>query len=538
MMNTYGLTSHDLSAAKAKIQKQKDYLESFSFVKDDTGEVKTLLDYSYSANLSKRYYARILNRVHTFVSLGISNFLTPVFLTVTLDGFFRDMMQGDYTRFTPDVIDEYKSHIPNNDRNGYYWDYIRDGSYSDIYTKKSYGKPLTPKDLYKILSHQMHRFTRSKTLQDIRQKFGEDYMMLRVTEPHKDGVPHFHILMYLPDRFIEYVYTEFHRFFPAPRNRKVLSVYDGGRNPDPIVENSPLLETHGFQTQIRSAPAYILKYILKSFRNLVEDKELDYLQAWYIHNKIPRIITTHTLLSQQAFHHFALLENDWFYLTNMKREYSYTSDLLFNHYELKNDKRRFVYKNGLYQYYVGDSLLKQFGQDKSKKIKFTVEFPYCDNLFYKNHKHIIHRHHFSFWRLVPKPKYKYRIYNAKVHHYFNDVPKYEYTNHLDKTLIPVLFDDIDDNIPLYYNPQDSKIDYYDRFLPVGKISTTSLHSWYINFDFDKYSGYKFALIKRELIKRGVLDEIDDFRIDDFNVDSYFNQELVAGGGFEPPTFGL
>jgi len=491
-MKTYGLTHKDLEDAKFKIKKQKAYLESFEFFKKDTGEIKTLLDYSYSANLSKRYYARILNRVHTFVSLGISNELTPVFLTVTLDGFFRDMMRGDYTRFfTPDIFYKYQKHIPNNFRNGHYLDYIIEGSYSDIDTKKTFGKPLTPKDLYKILSHQMHRFTRSKTLQDIRQKYDQDYMMLRVTEPHKDGVPHFHILLYIPGVFMEDVYKEFHKFFPAPRNAKKVNIKDNGRIAQPIVTNSQFFETQGFQTEIRSAPAYILKYILKSFRNLIEERELDYLQAWYIHNKIPRIIMTHSLLSQEAFHHFSLIENDWFYLTNIKKNFLSYSDSLFQTFVLQNERRRYLYKNGLYQYYVDGKLLKEFGEDKTKKIRFSVEYPYFQTP--KNLTCKIHRDSYRFFRFVPKPRYKYHIKSSP--------------------FIPVV---VDESIHMHYHIHKGILDFKYRFFPISKIKTSLLYTWYKNFDFDKYHPAKYGLIKRELILRGYLKESLDFKLDDFN----------------------
>ncbi len=36
----------------------------------------------------------------------------------------------------------------------------------------------------------------------------------------------------------------------------------------------------GFQTNIRSAKGYILKYVSKTFIDLKEKKEIDFLQAW------------------------------------------------------------------------------------------------------------------------------------------------------------------------------------------------------------------------------------------------------------------
>ncbi len=262
-VNRYGLTHLDLLNVRKKMQYQRDYLENNKFV-SSSGVNKSLLDVSYSANLSKRYYPRILNKVDTFVSWGLNQNLVPIFLTVTLDGFFRDLVKGDYSRFTKEKREEYLKHIPNNNRSGFYLDYM---------DKKN---KLTHRDLYKILGHQLHRFNKSKTFQNIR-KLGSDYSMIRVTEPHKDGVPHFHILMYVPETHILRIYNEFLKCFPAPQNHKKLTYnkkYKGSR--DGVEIGQGIYETNGFQTKVRSAAGYILKYILKSFTNLIEEKEVDY----------------------------------------------------------------------------------------------------------------------------------------------------------------------------------------------------------------------------------------------------------------------
>ena len=241
MSINYGLTNKDFNFAKQKVENQKNYMESHQWVNDD-GEFKSLLDVSFSANLSKRYYPRLLNKVNTFVSLGISNHLLPVFLTVTLDGFFRDLKKGDYSRFTSKLRKKYIKHIPNNERNGKYLDYIDEGN------------KLTNKDLYKILSHQMHRFSMCETMRKIKKE-GFNYSYIRVTEPHKDGTPHFHILMYLPEKFIAGLYLEFHRFFPAPRNSKRLTVKDGGRKGEFVLDGH--YETQGFQIKLRNPAGYV-----------------------------------------------------------------------------------------------------------------------------------------------------------------------------------------------------------------------------------------------------------------------------------------
>jgi hypothetical protein len=275
-IETYGLSKKDLFNIRTKIDNQRDFLEQNS-ITTSKGEEKTYMDFSYSANHSKRYYPRILNKVDTFVSIAMNKGYVPLFLTPTLDGFFRDFLKGNYDRWDKNkkkyVLD---NHIPNNDRNGHYLDLIE---------RKAV---FTPKDLYKIMGHQLHRFT--KILGEIKRN-NEDfsYSFLRVTEPHKDGVPHFHILMYIPPEYVSTVYRAFMKSFPAPRNSQRITKYNtfgkNKRNGKKIQEG--MYETHGFQTEIRSPVGYILKYILKSFINLINDEELDYLQAWYIKYRIP-----------------------------------------------------------------------------------------------------------------------------------------------------------------------------------------------------------------------------------------------------------
>ncbi len=514
MSYNYGLTSADLDYCKKKLQKQKDYMENFTFLSSDGKKEKTLLDVSFSPNLSKRYYPRILNKVSTFVSMAAYKNLTPVFLTVTLDGFFRDAMRGDYSRFTPELREKYEKHIPNNDRNGRYWDYINAGN------------ALTPRDLYKILSHQLHRFHRSKTLQDIRQKYGEDYMSIRVTEPHKDGVPHFHILMYLPEQFIPNLYIEFKRFFPAPQNHKRITMREDGRKAKEVFDGH--YETKGLQIELRSPMAYILKYILKSFRNLMEDQELDYLQAWYIFNKIPRIITTHSLLAQDVYYHASLMFDDWFHLTNIKLEHYYRRDKLFNTFCLIENKRELHYKNGLYQIINNGRLIKEFGYDRTKKIKFFVELPYRVPLPLQNHASSILSRLYKFWRLLPKPKYKYKIKQKEI---------------IDIELPNGSFMLYDLNTGKYGN----RFDFMDTFyspssvplpgaVPKKRYSDLDLFDLFYNYDFDRYGLKRFATLKKEMISRGLL-EFEDVRYEDYTTD--FNDWLREADlnhrpqGYEP-----
>jgi len=371
----YGLSQKDLMQVRDNQAKQRDYLEQNS-ITTSKGEKKTFKDMSYSANHSKRYYPRILNKTNTFCSLGLNRGHVPIFLNVTLDGFFRDFLKGDYSRWHRNK-EQYilGKHIPNNDRNGHYLDLI------------SREQKLTSKDLYKIAGHQLHRFTKSlNQLKRYDDTFS--YSFLRVTEPHKDGVPHFHILMYAPVEHLVSIYKSFHKYFPAPRNSQKITKYDGGRVAKKIAGD--MYETHGFQTEIRNPVAYILKYILKSFINLINDDEIDYLQAWYIKHRIPRLVSTHTLVSQDVYHKSAILDDDWYYLTNIKIDNGFykTKDNTF--FSFDDGNRCIIGNNGYFSLYNSDKLVKSYGSYNydslmalAKSYSFTHVRPKNYNPFYR-----------------------------------------------------------------------------------------------------------------------------------------------------------
>ncbi|WP_373033711.1 hypothetical protein, partial [Sulfurovum sp.] len=120
-MNTYRLTENDLNYVKQKMAHQKKYLQDTTFVTGQ-GQVKSLLDVSFSANHSVRYYAQLANKINTMSDYAKSIGHVPLFLTMTLDGFYRDFLRGDFKRFKnldKDLLAEAYRGIPNNDIYGY-----------------------------------------------------------------------------------------------------------------------------------------------------------------------------------------------------------------------------------------------------------------------------------------------------------------------------------------------------------------------------------------------------------------------------------
>ncbi len=473
MSYNYGLSSKDLQDCRNKLEKQKNYLTSQSFLDDKTGEIRSLLDFSYSANLSTRYYPRILNKVHTFVSWNTALNYEPIFLTITLDGFFRDFLKGDFYRWEKNR-ENYIKHIPNNDRSGRYLDHIDEH------------KKVTTKDLYKILGHQLHRFNKNETFRKMK-KFGHKHSYIRVTEPHKkDGVPHFHILLYVPKEYIQDVFREFKRFFPAPQNHK--------DRKDGQIMFGDQRETEGFQIAIDAAGGYILKYILKSFRNLLEEKELDYLQAWYVHNKIPRIITTHTLISQDVYHHASLLDSDWFYLTDIKLNDFYERDTMMNTFHFRShSNREIIFQNGYYKLMSNGKVIKEFGQNKIFGYKFTVDCPVRYPFVPDIPLALTDR----FWLLRRRKKYVYYI-----------VPTYDIETKVEYRTMQLL-----------RKERKRSLMVFDDDLPVSKMTFFDLFDLYQHFDFDIENPAKFALVQNRLVDLGLLDE-EKVNLNDFNADLF------------------
>ena len=376
-MSTYNLSVHDLNYTKDKIIKQRRFLEKNSFT-TASGRSKTLLEISMSANHSERYYSQILNKVHTMDSYNLSLDNVPIFMTVTLDAPFHEMLQGKFKKFykkykiafgeiielsTGQII---KNLVPNNDRYGYLIDAIEQE------------RRLSVKELYRILSFQMHGFQKSYIFKKIKKEENQ-VSYLRVTEPMKSGVPHFHLLLYTKDKYIKGLYDSFHKYFSAPQNSKPLTYRENKRVCTKPLEDGTL-ETQGFQWDINSATGYVLKYVLKSFRNVQNQEEIDYLQAWYINNRIPRIITSHTLVPQWVYHTMQVIDKDWYYLTDLKANHSFSCDSLnktfeFNDYDFN---RTIIYDNGLFLVYRNNKLFSSHGKKKYslkkirlKSLKFT-----------------------------------------------------------------------------------------------------------------------------------------------------------------------
>lgn len=224
----YGVSSSDLVSATLKIKQQDNFL-TYSYVKDNqTGQTFSLKDCIVSSNHNpQRYYGEIQNRIDTLQREANNAKLIPVFLTLTLPSEFHRLKQTK------------QGHLIKNPKfNG-----------------------VDPKDAVKILTKMLSRLRQDRSLKELSKN---QRMYYRVNEPHKDGTPHTHILLFIPQDRIERVENAFNRLFYSKSNK--------------------------FVKDIQNAKNYIMKYINKTLPKSKEQitQDDEYLNAWYIKNRVNR----------------------------------------------------------------------------------------------------------------------------------------------------------------------------------------------------------------------------------------------------------
>ena len=356
-MSLYGITSFDMDFVNTKINNQKEYLNALNFTTSN-GSVKSLMEVSMSANLSARYYAQLVNKVNTLQQAMANENLTPVFMTITLDGWLHDLHSNDYTRFK----DECLFKLPENDKYGY------------LRTKALENQAFDVHDLYMVLRWNWDRFTSTRTYKNMKKSSKVGYLF--AVEPHKSGVPHAHVLLYVPYDYIAKLKEDFKRIFDATMN----ITQDESRLSPEQIRNG---ELNGFQWTISNPVGYILKYVTKSFMDIKNQTKLDELQAWYIKHRIVRFTTSHTLIPQWVYNKCYPLEKDWLYLTQLKESAEWAQEDDYFKFEDTNLDKTLIYNRGLYQMFQNGELIKEFGTYKEKP---TFDYRYKDKFIIRPKK--------------------------------------------------------------------------------------------------------------------------------------------------------
>ena len=241
----YGLYRHEFFQTKQKLKKQKVFLDN-SYLYDKIGRnYYPLSNFIVSAYHSpERYYGEIQNRVNSLSLLAEKRGLSPVFMTITLPSEFHAYKQDGRGKL-----------VPNPKYNG-----------------------TPPKEAAKILTKMFTKLRHDRSLKELSK---EERIYFRVDEPHKDGTPHTHVLMFIPKERIPRLIEAFKRLYRIDTN-KIERITD----------------------KIGNSVAYVMKYVNKVLP-LSNKKELSkkerYLNAWYSKHQIIRFKSSRTLAPLELY---------------------------------------------------------------------------------------------------------------------------------------------------------------------------------------------------------------------------------------------
>ena len=355
----YSITPNDLQFYNKFLDNQRNFLMS-NFITTKHGQTKSYLDMSFSANFSPRYYAEVSNRVNSIIETSVSKDTIPIFMTITLNGCFRDALKGDFSRFTQKDI---KS-LPY-----------------DLKYKYNHFEPFTIRDLVYILNHLWDSFMSRNVFRKIK-KFNLFYSYIRVFEPHKkDGVPHIHALLFVPKMFLYQVLDLYKKVFYAPQNL---------RNNKLTFEQIKNGEINGFQWSIFNPAGYVLKYIQKTFINFNKSDKLDPLSCWYVKYKVRRFLTSRSLVPTWVYRKIFFLEKNLYNLTQIfYDEHSiceWDFEKKYIHFYHSKTKIDILYDNGYYRYACNGRVI--FEQTEIKNVNIDKSFKFRQRPILKSKKRL------------------------------------------------------------------------------------------------------------------------------------------------------
>ena len=239
----YGMTQDNFLATKAKLQHQADYINASCIVNKATGAITPLSKTVISAYHSpQRYYAEIQNRVNSLARTAFMQGLEALFITLTLPSIYH----------------------PMKEKNG------------ELVPNKHY-KGIEPSEGAIALTNKFARFRHDRSLKSVGK---HERIYWRVIEPHKDGTPHLHMLLFLPIPLIPTAEKAFKRLYCTNgHERKANTICSLGGDID-------------------GAIGYVMKYINKVLplsKSATLSEQDEYLHLWYAYHRIVRFSTSRTL---------------------------------------------------------------------------------------------------------------------------------------------------------------------------------------------------------------------------------------------------
>ncbi len=188
----------------------------------------------------------------------------------------------------------------------------------------------------------------------------DDRVYFRVFEPHKDGTPHLHASIFIPEFAID-GFVESVKRWAKKHGLKKAQIK--------------------IETKIKNPVAYLMKYILKTFDDLRNDKDnLTDLTLWYIVHGINRFYTSRTLINLEIYRKFRG-SHDLLEITKMYRDNEITilvdtvtkkTVMIYDQHNVIYTKR--PYKKSLTNYTPEDFRIYDPDPETAEQIRQTNEY--------------------------------------------------------------------------------------------------------------------------------------------------------------------
>jgi hypothetical protein len=293
-VTNYGLSKYQISKAKEKLQRNKDFMNSHGIQIDN--KIVPFSDFVANSYVnSNRYIAELQHRAWSVYEYANSKELHNVFITLTLPSEWHKKKTHNQKLVTNPKFGGRKYITTINGYKFYNCHVIQNIPFIEpILDFSQTIEKYTPRGASIELSNMFKRFRDDRAYKNIDK---DNRIYFRVTEPHKDGTPHLHISLFVPVQNVDAIVKSLARLFPAPASKVEINV------------ESPV--------------SYLMKYVLKTLDDLRENSEkISNLTLWYLYHGISRFYTSRTFVALEVYRRL----NGMYSLIDLTKKYN-SSDI-------------------------------------------------------------------------------------------------------------------------------------------------------------------------------------------------------------------
>ncbi len=272
-MKNYGMTEYQIKRAYDKLKFNREYMQSNGIQLD--GKIVPFADFVANSYMnSNRYVAELQHRAWSIYEYAEERNLKNIFITLTLP-----------SEWHPKKTINRK--LVNNPKFGgrKYICKINNISFLNAHVVQNIPFVEPELDFSQTIDKYMPRNASVQLSRNLKRLFDDrsfksvdkdDRCYFRVTEPHKDGTPHLHISLFVPDDKVERIVKALKRLYPAPLGK--------------------------VETNVKSPVRYLMKYVLKTLDDLRDEKsDISNLTLWYLYHGISRFYTSRTFVALEVY---------------------------------------------------------------------------------------------------------------------------------------------------------------------------------------------------------------------------------------------